>query len=384
MPSVLEKEVVKMKITVTALILLSFFAQSVGAKIVFQEKSEQAAIQVEQLAESLGVPWGMVFVGDDDILFTERSGSVGVLSLQSGKVTQVEGVPSVMAAGQGGLLDIAVAPGFKPGDWIYLTYVKNKGGEGVTMLARAKLKNNAFTQWQDIFVSHSGSDTTRHYGSRIAFDGEGHIFFGVGDRGERPSAQDLTSHNGAVLRLHLDGSIPKDNPLRDNKKALPAIWSYGHRNPQGLAFDTANARLWLNEHGPRGGDEINLVLPGRNYGWPEVSYGKEYWGPFQVGEGTEKEGIERPKKVYTPSIAPGSLLLYQGKVFSGWQGNLFSGALKLQHINRVTVNSAGELIAEERLLKDFGERIRALTEGPDGLIYFSTDSGKILRLTPAR
>ena len=166
------------------------------------------------------------------------------------------------------------------------------------------------------------------------------------------------------------------------RSALPEIWSYGHRNPQGIFYDRKKRRLWSIEHGPRGGDEINLILPGRNYGWPVISYGKEYWGPVQVGEGTEKEGMEQPVKFYVPSIAPGSLIVYSGKAFPAWKGNLFAGALKLTHLNRVEIDSSGRAVAEERLLEGLGERIRALLESPQGWLYFSTDTGSIFRLRP--
>ncbi|MEC8427308.1 MAG: PQQ-dependent sugar dehydrogenase, partial [Pseudomonadota bacterium] len=328
------------------------------------------------------------FLGPDEILFTERGGGIGKVSLHSGQVSKLQAAPEVLAEGQGGLLDVAVLPGYVAGDWVYFTYVKNQDGQGVTVLARAKIVAGKLVQWRDLLVSDSASKKRIHFGSRIAFDGKGHLFFTVGDRGVRPSAQDLSNHNGSVIRLNLDGSIPEDNPFMGNLSmektgALPGIWSYGHRNPQGIAYDAVNKRLWVIEHGPRGGDEINLVLPGRNYGWPEISYGKEYWGPADVADDTHRDGMEQPHKVYIPSIAPSSLLLYQGCAFPGWRGDLFAGALRLTHINRVSVSATGELIGEERLLEDFGERIRDLIEGPDGLIYFSTDSGKIFRLSPA-
>ncbi len=373
-----------MKTILFVLFMLILFSPLSWAKVVFQEKTEQEHIQVEQIAAGLDVPWGMVFLSADEILFTERSGGLGIVSVKTGKVTKIQGMPSVMTGGQGGLLDVAVPPDYKVGDWVYFTYVKKVDGQGVTALARTKIKNGKTTAWRDVLVSLSGSDEQHHYGSRIAFDDKGHVFFTIGDRGDRSSAQDLTIHNGSILRVNRNGSVPDTNPFNGNKNALAEIWSYGHRNPQGIVFDRKNDRLWAIEHGPRGGDEINFVLPGRNYGWPIISYGKEYWGPIKVGEGSHKEGMEQPKKVYTPSIAPGSLLLYQGNVFPGWQGDLFAGALKLTHINRVTVDAAGKLIAEERLLDDFDERIRALLEGPEGFIYFSTDSGKIFRLKPVK
>lgn len=362
-------------------ILLTF---SLSAAPLTQERSQVANIQVESVASGLGVPWGMAFISANEILFTQRSGGLGILSVNTGEVSSLGRVPGIKVAGQGGLLDVAVPNNYAAGDWVYFTYVKSVNNQGVTALAKAKIRDGKIADWQDIFVSRSGSNTSRHYGSRIAFDGKGHLFFTIGDRGDRHSAQDLKSHNGSILRLNLDGSIPKDNPFYGSKKALAAIWSYGHRNPQGIVFDHNKQQLWAIEHGPRGGDEINLILAGRNYGWPVISYGKEYWGPLSVGEGTHNEGMEQPKKIYTPSIAPSSLLLYQGNAYPAWQGNLFAGALKLTHINRVEIDSNGALIGEERLLNKMGERIRALLEGPDGLIYFSTDSGKILRLVPIK
>jgi glucose/arabinose dehydrogenase len=250
------------------------------------------------------------------------------------------------------------------------------------VLARAKLKSNKLVQWQDLLETRSATDSGRHFGSRIAFDEKGYVYFGVGDRGERPTAQDLTNHAGSIMRLFRDGRVPPDNPFNKRTDVLPEIWSYGHRNPQGMAYDYTHKRLWLNEHGPRGGDEINQVLPGRNYGWPVISYGKEYWGPVAVGEDTQREGMEQPVKQYTPSIAPGSLLLYTGDSFPAWRGNLFAGALKLQHLNRVTLSEDGKAIGEERLLTDLNERIRALVQGPRGWLYFSTDSGRVYVMKP--
>lgn len=287
-----------------------------------------------------------------------------------------------MAEGQGGMLDIALSPNYKKNGWIYFTYVKEIDGEGATVLARAKLKQSRFYKWQELLVSESTTDTGRHFGSRIAFDKKGHVFFGIGDRGERPNAQDLTNHAGSIMRLNMDGSIPDDNPFVNSDTSLPEIWSYGHRNPQGLVYDIKTNRLWEIEHGPRGGDEINLIKKGANYGWPVISYGKEYWGPLAVGEGTHRKGMEQPVKVYVPSIAPGSLLIYSGTIFPQWQGNLFSGALKLRHINRIVLNKKGEAISEERLLETLDNRIRALAQSPEGWIYFSTDSGEIYRIKP--
>jgi glucose/arabinose dehydrogenase len=279
------------------------------------------------------------------------------------------------------LLDIAIGPPGSEG-WIYFTYSKAANSEATTALARARLDGERLVDWQDLLVTDAATGTRRHFGSRIAFDDQGHVFFGVGDRGVRDNAQNTGNHAGSIMRLDLDGSVPADNPFVGDAKVRDEIWSFGHRNPQGLLFDSPTQRLWEIEHGPRGGDEINLILEGRNYGWPVVSHGKEYWGPLAVGEATSKPGMEDPRKVYIPSIAPGSLLLYRGEAFPEWRGDLFSGALKLQHLNRISLSADGQAIAEERLLEDLGERIRALAESPEGWIYFSTDSGRIMRLRP--
>ena len=346
----------------------------------FTFKSEGMALKVEKVIDGLGVPWGMTFLSSNKLLVTERSGPVFLFNLATSKKVILENIPKVMHDGQGGMLDVAISPNYEKNGWIYFTYVKADVGEGVTVLARAKLKHNRFTQWQELLVTESRTAESYHFGSRITFDDHGHIYFGIGDRGVRPNAQNLTNHAGTIIRLNLDGSIPKNNPFVKNIAALPEIWSYGHRNPQGLSYDFKHKRLWEIEHGPRGGDELNLIKPGANYGWPEISYGKEYWGPFAVGDGTHREGMEQPVKVYVPSIAPGSLIMYTGDTLPKWKGNLFAGALKLRHINRIILNEKGKAIKEERLLESFDERIRALVQSPQGWIYFSTDSGKVYRI----
>ena len=347
----------------------------------FVGRSAGMDFQVEEVVRGLGVPWGMVFLSPTELLFTERAGKVSLLELHSGRKTALQGGPKVFSQGQGGMLDVAVPKGYAAGGWIYFTYSKEQAGQGVTTLARAHLFENRLQDWQDLLVTQSATKTTRHFGSRMAFDNNGHLFFTIGDRGERANGQDLTTHAGSILRVNLDGTVPDDNPFA-NGGGRPEIWSYGHRNPQGIVYDTRHDRLWSNEHGPRGGDEINSITPGKNYGWPVVSHGKEYWGPVPVGEGQAKTTMVDAVKVYIPSIAPGSLLLYSGKAFPRWQGNLFAGALALRHLNRVVISEDGEAVEEERLLADLVERIRCVVESPDGLLYFSTDSGRILRLRP--
>jgi glucose/arabinose dehydrogenase len=344
--------------------------------------SKYSTYEVDELANGLETVWGMDFISDDLIIFTEKGGQISLLDINTQKVTILDGCPTVKAVGQGGMLDVKIAPDFSENGWIYFTYSKPIGKNGATTLARARVTGTKLLPWEELFVTNSVTDTNRHYGSRIAFDGKGHIFFTVGDRGERPNGQNLSTHAGKVLRLNLDGSVPSDNPFVTSPAALPEIYSYGHRNPQGIAFDLISNTLWLIEHGPRGGDEINLIKSGANYGWPIVSHGKEYYAPIAVGEGTEKEGFEPPLKVYIPSIAPASLMLYSGRQFPNWRNSLIAGALKLRHINIISLSPSGRPLSETRIMEEINERIRAVIEGPDENIYFSTDSGKIFRLRP--
>jgi glucose/arabinose dehydrogenase len=370
------------KLTIRFCFLALLLLQPVHAEPLLTGSSEGMSFRVDAVAQLNDVVWGMAFVSEHEIIFTLRQGKVGILNTLTGVTHLLDGTPEVYAHGQGGLLDVAVPDDYKAGDWIYFTYSKPLNNSAVTTLARARLQNKQLREWQDVLITRSASDTDFHFGSRIAFDERGHLFFTVGERGVRENAQDLSNHAGAVLRLNRDGSVPPDNPFSDQKNALPEIWSYGHRNPQGIAYDKVHQRLWVIEHGPRGGDEINLIAVGKNYGWPVISYGMEYWGPVPVGEDTAKPGMEQPVKYYVPSIAPGSLLLYSGKAFPQWRGDLFSGALKLQHLNRVAVNDAGKEIKEERLLNELQERLRSLTESPQGWIFVGTDSGKILKISP--
>ena len=366
-------------------ILLFLLATQIGssqaANITIIPQKNSAFI-LEQLTQGLGVPWGMTFLNRDELIFTERSGNIKLLNLNSLKITTVTGAPIVATNGQGGMLDVAIGPNYTQSGWIYFTYSKPTPDGAATTLARAKRTTNQLTDWQDLLVSLSATGKGQHFGSRIAFDENNHIYFGIGDRGEREQAQNLGNHMGSILRLNLDGSVPGDNPFLSNKKARDEIWSYGHRNPQGLHFDQGKKVLWSIEHGPRGGDEINLIQKGKNYGWPVVSHGKEYWGPFDIGEGQTKQGIEPSVKVYIPSIAPGSLLLYSGDAFPQWRGNLFAGALKLMHLNRISISPDNRATNEERLLGDLNQRIRALAQSPQGWIYLSTDNGNIFRLKP--
>jgi glucose/arabinose dehydrogenase len=364
-------------------LLVAQITSALAANVVIVPQKNPTFI-LERLAQGLGIPWGMTFLNPYELIFTERSGHIKLLNLNSLKIEPLIGAPIVSEKGQGGMLDVAIGPNYAQFGWIYFTYSKPTSDGAATTLARAKRTNNQLTDWQDLLVSQSVTSKGQHFGSRIAFDDNNHIYFGIGDRGERDQAQNLGNHMGSILRLKLDGSVPDDNPFFANRSALDEIWSYGHRNPQGLQFDHGKKVLWSIEHGPRGGDEINLIQKNKNYGWPVVSHGKEYWGPFDIGEGQTKQGMEPPIKFYIPSIAPGSLLLYNGAAFPNWQGNLFTGALKLQHLNRVSISSDNRATNEERLLSELNQRIRALAQSPQGWIYLSTDNGNIFRLRPSQ
>ena len=364
------------------LLLLGSLMNPVSALQFEEIAQDNPKIRIERLADGLGILWGMVFVTPNRLLITERAGRALLLDIGSNEPVVLGGTPEVVAESQGGLLDVAIGPDYKTDGWIYFTYSKAVGTNAATTLARARLDQATLFDWQDLLITDSATDAGRHFGSRIAFDTQGHVFFGVGDRGERDMAQDLSNHIGTIMRLNLDGSIPADNPFVGIADARDEIWSYGHRNPQGLVYDQTSNLLWSIEHGPRGGDEVNLILKGRNYGWPVISHGKEYWGPVSVGEGTSKPGMEQPRKVYIPSIAPGSLIMYRGKALPEWYGNLFAGALKLQHLERIVITESNTVTHSEPLLEDLGERIRALVQSPDGRIIFSTDSGRIMRIGP--
>ncbi|MGY3569509.1 PQQ-dependent sugar dehydrogenase [Vibrio paucivorans] len=336
------------------------------------------AWQAEKVSSGLIIPWGLAYVVQNTMLVTERNGVIKQLNIASGEHTPILQVSDVWAKGQGGLLDVALSPFDE--NTVYFTYSKDIDGDAATTLATAQYKNGTLSDWQDILITQSQSDGGRHFGSRIAFD-EKYLYFTIGDRGERDNGQDRQTHSGTIVRLNPDGSTPTDNPFIKDSNALDEIWSFGHRNPQGIAYDAKTQRLWSIEHGPRGGDEINLIKKGANYGWPITSHGKEYWGPINVGEAKEKDGIESPVKVYVPSIAPGSLVIYQGDKFPSLKGKLLSGALKLTHINVVTLDADGNAVDEQRLLEDLGERIRDIEVAPDGNIFFSTDNGNVYRLT---
>lgn len=336
------------------------------------------ALVVERLLAEQGIIWGFDFIDSKQLLFTERSGQLKHFHLGTSKLTTIKNSPKVFHAGQGGLLDVLLHPNFKNNQVLYLSYSIAVGSKNSTRVSQYRLQDDKLQLIKHIVSSKPPSNRGLHFGSRLVINQKGYLFVSIGDRGYRDHAQDLSTHSGKILRYKLDGSIPKDNPFVGKKGALPEIWTYGHRNPQGLAVSPFDQKIWEQEHGPRGGDEINILQAGRNYGWPVITYGREYHGP-KIGEGTKKKGMEQPVKVYVPSIAPSGLTFYSSKKIPSWYGDLFSGALVLQHINRLDLKK-NQVVGEERLMKKLNQRIRNVKQGPDGALYFSTDGGSILRI----
>lgn len=349
-------------------------------------KTEKHDVVVETVVRGLDHPWGLAFLPDRSLLVTERSGALRLMA-PGGTLRNVAGAPRVWAESQGGLLDVAIDPNFFRNRLIYLSYSEPSanGRRAGTAVGRGRLVLAARPRLQDfgvIFRQSHKTDSGRHFGSRLVFAPDGTLFVTVGERGNRPRAQDPFDHAGSVIRINRDGTVPKDNPFADGRKALPEIWSIGHRNPQGAIWNPDTNSLWTVAHGARGGDEINRPLAGRNYGWPVISYGKHYWGG-RIGEGPRKRGMEQPVYFWDPSIAPSGFAYYGGDQFPGWRGNLFVGALKFQLLVRLEV-SGGRVVREERLFRNEFGRIRDVRQGPDGNLYMLTDArnGRILRVRP--
>lgn len=358
------------------LVLISCNAFSSEDTIVSKFSSEGMELQAEVIATGLGTPWAFDFISEKELLVTDRGGQLFRLNLDSMSRNSISGLPEVRVSGQGGLLDLRLHPNFKENAWVYFTYSRPIQGQSTTALARAKLKKNKLENFELLFSAEPAFSTAHHYGSRIAFDRKGYVFLSVGDRGRRKLAQSLETHNGKIIRLKENGETPKDNPFVGQDSAKPEIWSYGHRNPQGLIYIDNKQELWAHEHGPKGGDEINKIEKGNNYGWPVITYGREYSGG-EIGDGIqEKAGMEQPKKYYAPSIAPSGFCFYTGSKLPAWKNSFFIGALVLTHLNRVRLPD----FKEERLLSDLGERIRDVRQSPEGYLYISTDSGKLIRL----
>lgn len=340
--------------------------------------SSAGTLTVSTVADELEEPWSIGFLPGGAVLVTERAGRL--LLVGDGDVTEVSGVGQVRAQGQGGLLDVLVPRDFAESRMLFFSYAKAQDGGAGTAVARARLSPDRaqLEDWQVIFEMEPGSRGGRHFGSRIVEAPDGTLFVTVGERGDRPSAQDLSRENGSVVHIAKDGSVPSGNPFLDQEGAQPEIWSYGHRNPQGAALD-ADGQLWVVEHGARGGDEVNRVEKGANYGWPVISYGVHYSGE-KIGEGTEKEGMEQPAHYWDPSIAPSGMMIYSGRLWPEWEGDFFVGSLKFNMISRLTGDPLEEV---ERIEGPETLRVRDIREGPEGAIWFlSVGEGALYRVTP--
>ena len=350
-----------------------------GSEFLFQDKKNDPPFKVQVVAKGLGVIWGMVFLNEKELLWTERDGLLKKMNLETKQITPILlDIENLYNLGQGGLLDVKLHPNFKENKWVYLSYSISKGEKQSTALGRGVLKSNRIQSFETLFVAEAFYSSSRHFGSRIFFDDQNFLFLTVGDRGNKKQAQNLLSHAGKLLRLDENGKAVSSNPFFKSKKALPEIYSYGHRNPQGL-FIYEN-KIYLQEHGPKGGDEINLIKKGANYGWPVITYGRAYVG-FKIGEGYSKKGMEQPFKHWTPSIAPSGLLVYSGKKFPEWKGDFFSGALALTHLNRLKIHK-DKLIEEQRLLLSLGFRFRSIIEDSEGYLWAGVDRGMILKVSP--
>lgn len=354
-----------------------YFAVPVNTGNVIE--GEDMNYQLDKVAEGLGVVWGLAFLPDGIVLANVRAGDIRIFRDGVLQSEPLAGVPEVYANGQGGLLDIVLHPDYENNGWIYISYSKPGSGGGHTAIMRAKLEGNSFTNQEVIFSATPYTDRRQHFGSRIAFDNDGYLYFTIGDRGVMNLAQDLTSYAGKTFRLYDDGRIPADNPFVGQENALDEIFTYGNRNQQGMILHPETGEIWSHEHGPRGGDELNIMRAGLNYGWPEITYGINYNGSIITDE-THRDGMEQPIHYWTPSIAPSGMAYVTSDRYPAWKGDILSGSLSFQFVNR-TVLDGETIVKEERLAEAIG-RVRDVRQAPDGFIYFSTDGGQIYRILP--
>lgn len=352
--------------------VLPGFAQSLD--------SRSGPIRVEQVASDFFAPWSLAFLPDGGVLVTEKGGELWRL-MADGRRTQVRGLPDdIVETGQGGLHDVLIPRDFSTTREVILSHAtRQRGGAGTAISAGTlSADGTRLENVRRLFEMAPGSSGGRHFGGRLVEAPDGRLFLSIGDRGDRPSAQDVSRHNGSIIRINRDGSVPADNPLVGRQGAQPEIWTWGHRNPQGMALD-GRGQLWTHSHGARGGDEVNRIVKGRNYGWPVISYGRHYSG-LKIGEGTAKQGMEQPAFYWDPSIAPSGMVIYSGKLWPEWRGDFLIGSLKFDMISRLSGSPLQEV---ERIEGDATSRVRDLREAPDGSIWMiSEGNGAIYRLTP--
>ena len=343
--------------------------------------SQEMKVTPELYFEGVTIPWGMTWLPNGDMLVTDRSGKL--LRVRDGNlIAEISGVPEVMARSQGGLLDIEVHPDYESNGWIYITYSSTEGaGDGAnTAIMRAKLNNNALVESEVLYKATPNTTRGQHYAGRIAFDSEGYLYFAVGDRGNRDELpQRLGKDGGKIYRLNDDGSIPSDNPFVGQEGAIEAMYSYGHRNPQGMTMHPETGKIWSHEHGPRGGDELNYVEAGKNYGWPVITYGINYNGT-PITDEREREGMEQPKTYWDPSIAPSGLDFVTSDLYPAWKGKAILGSLKFSYLVVIELDGT-EVSSRENVLEGIG-RVRNVKQGPDGYIYVGVDGVGIYKIMP--
>lgn len=375
------------------LLSLSSCALIVAASVSTAQSVEYRSMlhdfEITPVAEGLEVPWSMAWLPNGDMLVTERPGRLRIVRNGTLLAAAVEGVPKVLHEGQGGLFDVVPHPEFASNNLVYLSFAKPLADGSTTAVVRGTLENGSLSNIETIFEADS-EGRNGHYGARMAFDGEGYLYISTGDRQAPPSgdlsahqAQDLSNHAGTIVRLHDDGRVPSDNPFIGRRDALPEIYSYGHRNPQSLAVHPMTGDIWAGEHGPQGGDELNIVAPGVNFGWPVVGFGVNY-GPGRPIHATQQGAdMEGPKHYWVPSIATSGLMIYSGDLFPNWKGDIFVGGLRGQLLARVDVSDDGKTaMMDESLMVGIG-RIRDVRQGPEGAIYLATENKGVLRLTPS-
>lgn len=334
----------------------------------------------EIVADSIEIPWGLAFIEKDDFLVTEKSGVL--YRVKNGVKNEITGLPPIYIRGQGGLLDVAISPDYKTTGKIYFTLSSPLGEEkgGHTALYSAKIENQKLMNLQLLYKGDYNTKKGQHWGSRIDFDQSGHVYFSIGDRGNREvNPQDINRDGGKIYRINLDGSIPIDNPFVKRKISRPAIYSYGHRNPQGMTIHPETGNVWVHEHGPRGGDEINIIQAGKNYGWPEITYGINYSGT-PITDATKKAGMEQPFYYWIPSIAPSGMAFSTSDIYPKWKGDLFVGSLKFNYLERLVIRNK-KVVKREKILDGIG-RIRNVEQGPDGYLYLGVEGKGILKIIP--
>ena len=369
------------KILSLNLICTLFFISSCAQKHGPIIQNEQSPNYItETVINGIDIPWGMAFISKDEILVTEKSGIL--YRVFEGKKTEVSGLPEIYARGQGGLLDVATAPDFETSKLIFFTAGSSdgEGSGGHTALYSAKLEADKLTNLKQLYKGKENSKKGQHWGSRIAFDNKGYIYFSIGDRGNREvNPQDITRDGGKIYRLNLDGSIPKDNPFYNEEGSKKAIYSFGHRNPQGMLKHPKTGKIWVHEHGPRGGDEINIIGAGKNYGWPKITYGINYSGT-PITSDRDLPGLEQPFYYWVPSIAPSGMVFSTSENYPKWKDNLLVGSLKFEYLELLLIEN-NKVRERHKVLEGIG-RIRDVKQGPDGLIYIGVEGKGILKIIP--